>query len=216
MAATEPPEKQDRGRSRKRRYFRRRRRKGGQDASLSAEQRTGSDDARPEQRTRPKGQNRRRNENRRRSSRRRGSAARARANRAQAAQEESQPQGEVYIYTHVIRPTYREGIGGEFQADQLAEPFRRYRCQPAGRHGVSSGKYRAAVGCVVWPVHRLRQPRTMEMGRQTGLTRTQASTTRPRRASLSFAQEAAQETGDESADESGEEGAADEDHSPRE
>ncbi|MCY3707667.1 MAG: hypothetical protein OXG26_02150 [Caldilineaceae bacterium] len=117
MAATEPPDKQDRGRSRKRRYFRRRRRKGGQDASLAAEQRTDSDDARPEQRTRPKGQNRRRNENRRRSPRRRGSAARARAGQAQPAGEKSQPQGEVYIYTHVIRPTYREGAGGEFQAD---------------------------------------------------------------------------------------------------
>ena len=116
MAATEPPDKQDRGRSRKRRYFRRRR-KGGQAASLAAEQRTDSDDARPEKRTRPKGQNRRRNENRRRSSRRRGSAARARAGQAQPAAEESQPQGEVYIYTHVIRPTYREGGGGEFQAD---------------------------------------------------------------------------------------------------
>lgn len=117
MAATEPPDKQDRGRSRKRRYFRRRRRKGGQEASLAAEQRTDRDDTRPEQRTRPKGQNRRRNENRRRSSRRRGSAARARAGQAQPAEEESQPQGEVYIYTHVIRPTYREGGGGEFQAD---------------------------------------------------------------------------------------------------
>ncbi|MYC93550.1 MAG: hypothetical protein F4X14_01140 [Caldilineaceae bacterium SB0661_bin_32] len=116
MAATEPPDKQDRGRSRKRRYFRRRR-KGGQDASLAAEHRTDSDDARPEQRTRPKGQNRRRSENRRRSPRRRGSAARARAGQAQPAEEKSQPKGEVYIYTHVIRPTYREGAGGEFQAD---------------------------------------------------------------------------------------------------
>ena len=117
MAATEPPDKQDRRRSRKRRYFRRRR-KGGQEASLAAEQRMDSDDARPERRTLPKGQNRRRNENRRRSSRRRrGSAARARAGQAQPAAEESQPQGEVYIYTHVIRPTYREGAGGEFQAD---------------------------------------------------------------------------------------------------
>ncbi len=116
MAATEPPDKQDRGRSRKRRYFRRRR-KGGQNASLAAGQRADSDDARPEQRTRPKGQSRRRNENRRRSSRRRGGAARARAGQAQPAAEESQPQTEVYIYTHVIRPTYREGAGGEFQAD---------------------------------------------------------------------------------------------------
>ena len=35
----------------------------------------------------------------------------------QRVEEESQPQTEVYIYTHVIRPTYRDGGGGEFQAD---------------------------------------------------------------------------------------------------
>ena len=117
MATTEPPDKQDRGRPRKRRYFRRRRRKGGQDASLAAEQRADSDDARPEQRTRSKGQNRRRSENRRRSSRRRGRATRGQESQAQRAEEESQPQTEVYIYTHVIRPTYRDGGSGEFQAD---------------------------------------------------------------------------------------------------
>lgn len=117
MATTEPPDKQDRGRPRKRRYFRRRRRKGGQDASLAAEQRADSDDARPEQRTRSKGQNRRRSENRRRSSRRRGRATRGQESQTQRAEEESQPQTEVYIYTHVIRPTYRDGGGGEFQAD---------------------------------------------------------------------------------------------------
>ena len=117
MAATEPPDKQDKGRSRKRRYFRRRRRKGSQDASLAAEQGAEDDDVRPSQRTRSKSQNRRRSENRRRSSRRRGSAARAQASQAQRAEKESQPQTEVYIYTHVIRPTYRDGGGGEFQAD---------------------------------------------------------------------------------------------------
>jgi len=117
MASTEPPDKQDRGRSRKRRYFRRRRRKGGQDASLAAEQRADSDDARPEQRTRSKSQNRRRSENRRRSSRRRGRATRGQESQAQRAEEESQPPPEVYIYTHVIRPTYRDGGSGEFQAD---------------------------------------------------------------------------------------------------
>ena len=50
----------------------------------------------------------------------RGGAAvggRARTRQSQRAEEESQPQTEVYIYTHVIRPTYREGSGGEFQAD---------------------------------------------------------------------------------------------------
>jgi hypothetical protein len=117
MAATEPPDKQERGRPRKRRYFRRRRRKGNQDAALAAEQRADDDDAQPARRTRPKSQNRRRSENRRRSSRRRSSAARSQANQVQHAEEESQPQGEVYIYTHVVRPTYREGLGGEFQAD---------------------------------------------------------------------------------------------------
>ena len=116
MAATEPPDKQDRGRPRKRRYFRRRRRKSNQDASLAAEQRA-DDDAQPPQRTRSRSQNRRRSDNKRRSSRRRSSAARSQANQVQYAEEESQPQGEVYIYTHVIRPTYREGLGGEFQAD---------------------------------------------------------------------------------------------------
>ena len=116
MAATEPPDKQDRGRSRKRRYFRRRRRKGNQDASLAAGQRAEEGDVQPSQRTRSKGPNRRR-ENRRRSSRRRGSAARAQARQLQRAEEESQPKTEVYIYTHVIRPTYRDGGAGEFQAD---------------------------------------------------------------------------------------------------
>ena len=116
MATTEPPDKQDRGRPRKRRYFRRRRRKGGQDASLAAEQRADSDDGRPGQRTRSKGQNRR-SENRRRSSRRRGRATRGQESQAQRAEEQSQPQTEVYIYTHVIRPTYRDGGGGEYQAD---------------------------------------------------------------------------------------------------
>ena len=117
MASTEPPDKQDRGRSRKRRYFRRRRRKGGQDASLAAEQRADRDDAQPEQRTRSKSQNRRRSENRRRSSRRRGRATRGQESQVQRAEEESQPQTQVYIYTHVIRPTYRDGGSGEFQAD---------------------------------------------------------------------------------------------------
>lgn len=117
MASTEPPDKQDRGRSRKQRYFRRRRRKGGQDASLAAEQRADRDDDRPEQRTRSKSQNRRRSENRRRSSRRRGRAARGQESQVLRAEEESQPQTDVYIYTHVIRPTNRDGGSGEFQAD---------------------------------------------------------------------------------------------------
>ena len=117
MAATEPPDKQDRGRPRKRRYFRRRRRKSAQDVSLATEHRADDDDAQPAQQTRPKSQNRRRSANRRRSTRRRSSAVHSQANQTQPAEEESQPQGEVYIYTHVLRPTYREGIGGEFQAD---------------------------------------------------------------------------------------------------
>ena len=117
MAATEPPDKQDRGRPRKRRYFRRRRRKSAQDASLATDHRADDDDARPAQKTRPKSQNRRRSENRRRSNRRRSSAVHSQENQTLPAEEESQPQGEVYIYTHVVRPTYREGIGGEFQAD---------------------------------------------------------------------------------------------------
>lgn len=118
MAETEPPEKQDRGRSRKRRYFRRRRRrKSSQDVSLAAEQGAEGDDAQPSQRTRSKSQKRRRSENRRRSSRRRGSAARGQARQSQRAEEENQPQTEVYIYTHVIRPTYKDGGGGEYQAD---------------------------------------------------------------------------------------------------
>ena len=117
MTATEPPDKQEGGRPRKRRYFRNRRPKGAQGASLATEQRADDDDAQPAQKTRPKSQNRRRSENRRRSTRQRSSAARSRANQPQPAEEESQPQGEVYIYTHVLRPTYREGIGGEYQAD---------------------------------------------------------------------------------------------------
>ena len=117
MAETEPPDKQDRGRSRKRRYFRRRRRKSAQDATLAAEQGAEGEDGRQGQRKRPKSQSRRRSENRRRSSRRRGSGGRARTRQPQRAEEENQPQTEVYIYTHVIRPTYREGSVGEFQAD---------------------------------------------------------------------------------------------------
>ena len=117
MATTEPPDKQDRGRSRKRRYFRRRRRKGSRDASLAAEQSAAGAEVQPEQRRRSKSQNRRRSENRRRSSRRRGRATRGQESQVQRAEEESQPQTEVYIYTHVIRPTYRDGGSGEFQAD---------------------------------------------------------------------------------------------------
>ena len=215
MAATEPPEKQDRGRSRKRRYFRRRRRKGGQDASLSAEQRTGSDDARPEQRTRPKGQNRRRNENRRRSSRRRGSGARARASRAQAVQEESQPQGEVYIYTHVIRPTYREGIGGEFQADHsLNLSGATVASQPVGMEYLLE-----SIGQQLDAWFGLSTASTAEDNGDGEANRPNADSgvdDEAQEGELDFAQEAAQETGDETADESGEEGAADEDHSPRE
>ena len=30
---------------------------------------------------------------------------------------ESQPKSDVYIYTHVIRPAYRDAGGGEYQAD---------------------------------------------------------------------------------------------------
>ncbi|MDE0199925.1 MAG: hypothetical protein OXK78_17085 [Caldilineaceae bacterium] len=117
MATTEPPDKQDRGRSRKRRYFRRRRRKGSRDASLAAEQSAAGAEVQPEQRRRSKSQNRRRSENRRRSSRRRGRAARVQESQARPAEEENQPQTEVYIYTHVIRPTYKDGGSGEFQAD---------------------------------------------------------------------------------------------------
>ena len=117
MATTEPPDKQDRGRSRKRRYFRRRRRKGSRDASLASEQSAAGSDVGPEQRRRSKSHNRRRSENRRRSPRRRGRAARVQDSQARPAEEENQPQTDVYIYTHVIRPTYKDGGSGEFQAD---------------------------------------------------------------------------------------------------
>ncbi len=211
MAATEPPEKQDRGRSRKRRYFRRRRRKGGQDASLNAEQRTGSEDARPEQRTRPKGQNRRRNENRRRSSRRRGSGARARASRAQAVQKESQPQGEVYIYTHVIRPTYREGPGGEFQADHsLNLSGATVASQPVGMEHLLE-----SIGQQLDVWFGLSTDSTAEDNGDGEANRPNADSGADdgaQEGELDFAQEAAQEIGDET----GDEGAADEDHSPRE
>ena len=116
MAATDTPNKQGKGKSQKRRYFRRRRRGGSQGTSLADEQNADSDDDRPAPRARSKDQNRRRNENRRRSSRRRSSAARAPAKTEQFAPEESRPQTDVYIYTHVIRPAYRDA-GGEYYAD---------------------------------------------------------------------------------------------------
>jgi hypothetical protein len=115
MAATAPPDKQGRGKSQKRRYFRRRRRKGSQDTSLANEQNLDDDEAQATKRARPKNQDRKRNENRRRSSRRRSSAADAAAKTVQHAVEEDRPPTDVYIYTHVIRPPYREG-GGEYYA----------------------------------------------------------------------------------------------------
>ena len=113
MTTTGPPDKQERGKPRKRRYFRRRRRKGSQGASPASRQGGGGNDAPAAQRARPKNQNRRRNENRRRPSRRRGNTARASAKPAPQAAEETRPQGDVYIYTHVIRPAYKDGAGGE-------------------------------------------------------------------------------------------------------
>lgn len=115
MAESEQPEKQGRDRNRKRRYFRRRRRKSNQDAPPAAEQEAVSEDE-PARPARSRNQNRRRG-NRRRSSRRRGRGARERAEQAPAVEEESQPKGDVYIYTHVIRPTYKDAGGGEYQAD---------------------------------------------------------------------------------------------------
>ncbi len=116
MAESEQPEKQGRGRTRKRRYFRRRRRKGAQNAASTAEQGAVNEDDQPARPARSRNQNRRRG-NRRRSSRRRSRAARARAEQAPPAEEESQPKVDVYIYTHVIRPTYKDAGGGEYQAD---------------------------------------------------------------------------------------------------
>ncbi len=114
MATTDQPNKQERGKSNKRRYFRRRRRKG----ALDAEQSDGGAEAQSVQRTRPKGQNRKRNDNRRRSSRRRNSRGeRAPARAAPLEEENHQPPRDVYIYTHVTRPAYKDGIGGDFHTD---------------------------------------------------------------------------------------------------
>ena len=118
MAATDPPDKQGRGKSQKRRYFRRRRRRGGsQDASFANEQSADRGDGQAAPRARPKSQNRKRSDNRRRSSRRRSSAARAAAKTAQIAAEEERPQTDVYIYTHVIRPAYKDAGSGEYHVD---------------------------------------------------------------------------------------------------
>ena len=118
MAATNPPDKQGKGKPQKRRYFRRRRRKSSQGAPPASEQDVDGDDVQAAPRARPKSQNRKRSENRRRSSRRRSSAARAQAKMAPQAVEESQPPSDVYIYTHVLRPSYKDGLGGEFNTEQ--------------------------------------------------------------------------------------------------
>ncbi len=114
MAATNPPDKQGKGKPQKRRYFRRRQRK----ASPASEQGADGDDVQAAPRARSKSQNRKRSENRRRSSRRRSSATRAQAKMAPHVVEESQPPSDVYIYTHVSRPSYRDGVGGEFNTEQ--------------------------------------------------------------------------------------------------
>jgi hypothetical protein len=118
MAATDPPDKQGRGKPQKRRYFRRRRRKASQEASPASEQGADGDDVQATPRARSKSQNRKRSENQRRSSRQRSSAARSPAKTAPHVAEESQPPSNVYIYTHVSRPTYRDGVGGEFNTEQ--------------------------------------------------------------------------------------------------
>ncbi len=119
MAATDPPDKQGKGKSQKRRYFRRRRRRGSgaRDAAYADEQNAGRDDDRPAARARSKNQNSKRSDNRRRSSRRRNSAARAAAKAANIAAEEALPPTDVYIYTHVIRPAYKDAGSGDYHAD---------------------------------------------------------------------------------------------------
>ena len=119
MATTGPPDKQGKGKSQKRRYFRRRRRRGGsgQDAVYANEQNADRDDDRPAPRARPKNQSSKRSDNRRRSSRRRSSAARAAAKTANIAPEEALPPTDVYIYTHVIRPAYKDAGSGDYHAD---------------------------------------------------------------------------------------------------
>ena len=119
MAAIEPPDKQGKGKSQKRRYFRRRKRRGSsaQGADYANEQNDGRDDDRRAPRARPKSQNSRRSDNRRRSSRRRNSAARAAAKTESFAAEEALPPTDVYIYTHVIRPAYKDAGSGDYHAD---------------------------------------------------------------------------------------------------
>ncbi len=118
MAATDPPDKQGKGKSQKRRYFRRRKRRGSsaRDAAYANEQDDGRDDDQRAARARPKNQNSKRSDNRRRSSRRRG-AARAAAKTANIAAEEALPQTDVYIYTHVIRPAYKDAGSGDYHAE---------------------------------------------------------------------------------------------------
>lgn len=118
MAATDSPKKQEGKPPKKRRYFRRRRRKNAQDPSRAVERNVEGGDVRKAPRAGSKSQNRRRSENRRSSSRRRrGGAARASQKPAAVVEEESQPQSEVYIYTHVVRPRNRDGLDGEFHAE---------------------------------------------------------------------------------------------------
>ncbi|MCY4090763.1 MAG: hypothetical protein OXF62_08085 [Caldilineaceae bacterium] len=119
MAAIEPPDKQGKGKSQKRRYFRRRKRRGSsaQTADYANEQNDGRDDERRAPRARPKNQNSKRSDNRRRSSRRRNSTARAAAKIENFAAEEALPPTDVYIYTHVIRPAYKDAGSGDYHAD---------------------------------------------------------------------------------------------------
>ena len=118
MATTDQPNKQEKRKSGKRRYFRRPRKGEG-----AFEQSDDSVNTQPTQRARPKRQNRKRSENRRRSSaRRHGSEARSSAAAPPRQEEERQPRNDVYIYTHITRPAYKDG-GGEFYADHSLNLF---------------------------------------------------------------------------------------------
>lgn len=106
--------KQSRGKASKRRYFRRRRAKDVAGIEQDGEEQ-------PTQGAPVKGQNRRRTANRRRSSRRRNNRPERTPEKTVPHEEDSQPPTDVYIYTHVIRPAYKEGAGGDFYADHTLD-----------------------------------------------------------------------------------------------
>ena len=98
MATTDQPNRQEKGKSNKRRYFRRRRRKGATNAGRPLGQSDDGVDAQKTQRARPQGQNHKRNNTRRRSSRRRNSRGdRAPVRTAPLEEENHQPPGDIYI-----------------------------------------------------------------------------------------------------------------------